>query len=164
MNALGAWSLAQLKAGQGAADRPDIFPAYSHMTQAVLQRDLSYRRARTMRMGDGAARELSATLAAACHAKARVVLFFPPDNMAIIARYRQTDSASLDAFKRITRDAVAHHNSRCGNKVALFDFLTPNALTRETLQDGSSRDYVDLVHFRPPAGLWLLRQMGVTAN
>ena len=31
--------------GQIAADRPDIFPAYSHMTEAVLKRDLSYRRA-----------------------------------------------------------------------------------------------------------------------
>jgi hypothetical protein len=164
MNALGAWSLAQLKTGQGAADRPDIFPAYSHMTQAVLQRDLSYRRARTMRMGDGAARELSTMLAAACHARARMVLFFPPDNMAIVARYRQSDSASLDAFKQITREAVAHHNAQCSNKVALFDFMVPNALTRETLQNGSSPDYVDLVHFRPPAGLWLLKQMGVTAN
>ena len=42
--------------------------------------------------------------------------------------------------------------------------MAPNALTRETLQSGSSRDYVDLVHFRPPAGLWLLQQMGVTAK
>jgi hypothetical protein len=164
MNALGAWSLAQLKAGQGAADRPDIFPAYSHMTQAVLQRDLSYRSRRIMRMGDGAASELSTMLAAACHAHARMVLFFPPDNMAIIARYRQSDGASLDAFKQIAREAVAHHNSHCENKVALFDFMAPNALTRETLRNGSSRDYVDLVHFRPPAGLWLLKQMGVGAN
>src|SRR5882757_7771890 len=36
MNALGVWSLAQLKAGERAADRPDIFTAYSHMTQAVM--------------------------------------------------------------------------------------------------------------------------------
>ena len=68
MNALAAWSLVQLKAGQVAADRPDIFPAYSHMTEAVLKRDLSYRRARTMRIGEGAARELRAMLASACHA------------------------------------------------------------------------------------------------
>jgi hypothetical protein len=161
MNALALWSLAQLKQGQIAANRPDIFNAYGHMTEAVMQRDLNYRRARVMRMGDGAAQELSAMLAAACEAKARVTLFFPPDNMAIIARYRQGDQAGFDAFKQSVRDAVARHNARCPNKVDLFDFMAPNALTRETLTNGSSRDYVDLVHFRPPAGLWLLRQMGV---
>jgi len=59
---------------------------------------------------------------------------------------------------------VARHNGRCRNKAELYDFMAPNALTRETLQDGSSADYVDLVHFRPPAGLWLLRQMGIDRN
>ena len=39
-----------------------------------------------------------------------------------------------------------------------------NGLTRETLQNGLSRSYVDLVHFRPPAGLWLLGQMGLTSR
>ena len=29
---------------------------------------------------------------------------------------------------------------------------------------GISPDYVDLVHFRPPAGLWLLRQMALNAS
>jgi hypothetical protein len=164
MNALGAWSLAQLKTGQSAADRPDIFTAYSHMTQAVMQKDLSYRSRRIMHIGDGATRELSAMLSATCHAHARMALFFPPDNMAIIARYRQSDSAGFDAFKRTARDAVAQHNAHCSNKVALFDFMAPNALTRETLRNGSSADYVDLVHFRPPAGLWLLQQMGIAAN
>jgi hypothetical protein len=42
--------------------------------------------------------------------------------------------------------------------------MAPNALTTETLKNGLSPDYVDLVHFRPPAGLWLLRQMGVNGN
>jgi hypothetical protein len=162
MNALAAWSLAQLKDGQPAADRPDIFPAYSHMSQAVMQKDLAYRRARVMRMGDGAARELSSLLAAACHAPARLSLFFPPDNMAIIARYRQSDAASLDAFKQTARNLVARHNAQCPNQVQLFDFMAPNALTQESLTNGSSPDYVDLVHFRPPAGLWLLRQMGIS--
>ena len=41
--------------------------------------------------------------------------------------------------------------------------MKPNALTSEAMQNGRSPDYVDLVHFRPPAGLWLLRQMGVGA-
>ena len=164
MNALGAWSLAQLKQGQTAADRPDIFGAYGHMTQAVLRRDLSYRRARALRMEGGAAREFSTMLASACHARARLTLFFPPDNMAIIARYRQSDGAALDAFKQTVKDAVARHNAACRNKVALFDFLAPNALTRETLTNGSAADYVDLVHFRPPAGLWLLGQMDITGR
>jgi hypothetical protein len=164
MNALSAWSLAQLKQGQSAADRPDVFPAYAHMTQAVMQKDLSYRRARIMRMGDGAAGELSATLKAACRAKARLILFFPPDNMAIIARYRQSDAAALDGFKQTVRELVARHNAACRNKAELFDFMAPNALTSETLRNGSSRSYVDLVHFRPPAGLWLLGQMGLTAH
>jgi hypothetical protein len=164
MNALAAWSLAQLNNGQSAADRPDIFPAYGHMTEAVMQKDLAYRRARVMRMGDGAARELDTLLEDACQAPARLTLFFPPDNMAIIARYRQVDAAGLDAFKRKVRDLVAQHNGRCRNKATLFDFMAPNALTRETLHEGSSADYVDLVHFRPPAGVWLLRQMGVNAH
>ena len=164
MNALGAWSLAQLKPGQSAADRPDLFNAYSHMTEAVMQRDLNYRRARSMRMGEGAQREFVTMLAAACHAHVRLILFFPPDNMAIVARYRQSDGAGLESFKQTVRDAVALHNETCENKAALFDFMAPNALTRQSLQNGSSPDYVDLVHFRPPAGLWLLRQMGLAAH
>jgi len=164
MNALSAWSLAQLKTGQSAADRPDIFPAYAHMTQAVMQKDLAYRRARIMRMGEGAAKELSATLNAACHAPARLTLFFPPDNLAIIARYRQGDAGALDGFKQTVGELVAQHNTQCPNKAELFDFMAPNALTRQTLEHGSSRDYVDLVHFRPPAGLWLLGQMGLSAR
>jgi hypothetical protein len=109
-------------------------------------------------MGEGPAHELSAMLTAACHAKAHVTLFFPPDNMAIVARYRQ--SGGLNGFKQTVRTMVARHNTSCPNKANLFDFMAPNALTRESLRDGSSANYVDLVHFRPPAGLWLLRQMG----
>jgi hypothetical protein len=162
MNALSAWSLLHLGNGQTAADRPDIFGAYAHMDETVLQRDLNYRRARTMRMGDGAAGEFSTMLTAACDSRARLILFFPPDNMAIVERYRQSDAAGLEAFKQTVRDAVARHNATCPSKARLFDFMAPNALTTETLKDGLSPDYVDLVHFRPPAGLWLLRQMGLT--
>jgi len=161
MNALGVWSLLQLKKGETAADRPDIFGAYAHMNQAVLDHDLSYRRARVMRMGEGAAREFSTMLAAACGTRARLTLFFPPDNMAIVARYRQSDADGLAAFKQTVRNAVARHNAACANRARLFDFMAPNALTTETLKGGLSPDYVDLVHFRPPAGLWLLRQMGI---
>jgi hypothetical protein len=161
MNALSAWTLWQLKPGQAAADRPDLFNAYGHMNQAVMRRDLTYRRARVMRMEKGAAHEFTTMLGAACHAHASLVLFFPPDNMAIVARYRDGDAAGLDAFKETVRLAVARQNGDCPNKVALFDFMTPNPLTQEGLINGQSADYVDLVHFRPPAGLWLLRQMGV---
>jgi hypothetical protein len=84
--------------------------------------------------------------------------------MAIIARYRQSDGAGLDGFKQTARAAVARHNASCANKAALFDFMAPNALTRQSLQNGSAADYVDLVHFRPPAGLWLLGQMGLAAS
>ena len=160
MNALGAWTLAQLKPGQSAADRPDLFDAYSHMSEAVMRRDLAYRRARVMRMEKGAEHEFVTMLASACHARARLVLFFPPDNMAIVERYRQGDAAGLEDFKQKVRDAVGRHNGACENKAALFDFMSPNPLTSEGLTDGRARDYVDLVHFRPPAGLWLLRQMG----
>jgi len=160
MNGLSVWSLMQLKPGQAASDRPEIFGAYNHMTQAVMRHDLDYRRARVMRMGAGAAREFQAMLVAACHASARLTLYFPPDNMAIIARYEETDAAGFAAFKRQVSDAVAVHNAACPSKTRLFDFMQPNALTRETLVNGQARDYVDLVHVRPPAGLWLLKQMG----
>ncbi|HKQ45335.1 MAG TPA: hypothetical protein VJS47_08075 [Rhizomicrobium sp.] len=164
MNALSAWSLMQLKTGQSAGDRPDIFSAYGRMTPAIMQRDLAYRRARTMRMGEGAAREFSTMLAAGCQARAKLILFFPPDNLAIIARYRQSDSTGFEAFKQKVHRTVANHNRRCPNQAELFDFMAPNALTRETPKAGPSRNYVDLVHFRPPAGLWLLRQMEIGAN
>ena len=70
-------------------------------------------------------------------------------------------AVGFDLYSHLLGEAVARHNAHCQNQVTLFDFMGPNALTRETLRDGSSPDYVDLVHFRPPAGLWLLRQMGL---
>ena len=84
--------------------------------------------------------------------------------MAIVARYRDGDADGLDAFKETVRQAAAQHNGVCPNKVALFDFMAPNPLTQEGLINGQSADYVDLVHFRPPAGLWLLRQMGLNGR
>jgi len=161
MNALGVLALVRLGPGQTAADRPDIFGAYSHMTLKVMQRDLDYRRARGMSMGERARGEFSTMLAQACHARAPLTLFFPPDNMAIVARYRQTDPKGFDTLKRTVTEVVAKHNRQCPDKVTLFDFMAPNALTTEGLKDGLSPDYVDLVHFRPSAGLWLLRQMGL---
>lgn len=160
MNALSLNALMQLRQ-QNAAGRPDIFNAYSHMTEAVMQRDLNYRRARTLHMGPRAAQEFSTMLASACRVSARLYLFFAPDHIAIQARYQQGDAAGLEAFKETVRDAVARHNARCPSKAALFDFLNANALTTETMRGGESPSYVDLVHFRPPAGVWLLKQMGL---
>ena len=161
MNALSAYALARLSQGQSAADRPDIFNAYSHMTQSIMQRDLTYRRARTLTMGPGPAQEFATLLAGACRTRAELILFFPPDHAAIQARYREGDAAGLEAFKQTVRGAVTRHNARCPSKAALFDFLDANSLTTEALRDGRSASYVDLVHFRPPAGLWLLREMGL---
>lgn len=161
MNALSLNALVQLGRTQSADERPDIFNAYSHMTEAVMQRDLNYRRARTLQMGPRAAQELSTMLASACQAPARLYLFFSPDHIAIQARYRQGDTAGLEAFKQTVREAVARHNARCPSKAALFDFLNANALTSEAMRGGESPSYVDLVHFRPPAGVWLLKQMGI---
>lgn len=160
MNALSLNALMQL-GQQSAAGRPDLFNAYSHMTEAVMQRDLNYRRARTLHMGPRAAQEFSTMLASACQARARLYLFFSPDHIAIQARYRQGNAAGLEAFKQTVRDAVARHNARCPSKAALFDFLNENALTTEAMRGGESPSYVDLVHFRPPAGVWLLKQMGL---
>ena len=81
------------------------------------------------------------------------------------ARYRQGAGADvMAAFKAHVRDAVGRHNARCPAKVALFDFMNANALTTEPMAGGRSPDYVDLVHFRPPAGLRLLAAMGLKAR
>ena len=160
MNALSLWSLLQLKDGQTAADRPDIFGAYNHMTAAVMAHDLAYRRARTFTMGPRAAGELNRLLDIACHAQARLILFFPPDRVEIQARYQADDGAGLAATKNVVHALVADHNARCPTQTALYDFLNDNPLTREPLTNGQAADYVDLVHIRPPAGVRLLKQMG----
>ena len=164
MNALGVYALVRLKPGQTAADRPDIFGAYSHMTEAVMRRDLAYRRARSMSMGARARSEMNTMLDAACRANAKLILYFPPDHSSIQHQYQQTDMAGLNAFKQEVQDKVQQHNGRCPAQVALFDFLQPSALTNEKMVKGASPNYVDLVHVRPPAGLWLMRQMRLTAN
>lgn len=160
MNALSLWSLLQLKPGQTAADRPDIFGAYSHMTTAVMAHDLAYRRARTFAMGPRAAGELGRLLEIACQAPKKLILYFPPDRIEIQARYQADDGAGLAKFKSDVQALVARHNAACPGQIALYDFLTDNALTHAPLTHGQAPDYVDLVHIRPPAGVRLLRQMG----
>ncbi len=159
MHALGLYLLEQLSPGQRAADRPDLFEAYSGMTPAIFRRDMVYRRARVMRLADGAHTELLSALAGVCHRGIRLLLFFPPDNAAIQARYEANDAAGLAAFKAtVVADAV-RHNKVCEGKVAVFDFLRRNALTTAPLVNGRSQVYVDLVHFRPAIGVRLFRVM-----
>ena len=160
MNALSLWSLLPLHQGQTAADRPDLFGAYSHMTPAVMAHDLAYRRARSFTMGPRAKAELNRLLDIACHSHARLTLYFPPDRVEIQARYRDSDARGLAQFKQDVRTMVAQHNHACSNPITLFDFMTDNPMTRAPLVNGQAADYVDLVHIRPPAGIKLLRQMG----
>jgi hypothetical protein len=159
MHALGLYLLAQLAPNQTAADRPDLFTAYGHMDANGMRRDLANRSARLMRMGARPQHELTAALAALCHRQARAYLFFPPDNDAVIARYLANDAAGLAVFKQAVRAEAIRHNRTCTGKVVLFDFMDRNALTAEAMPGGVSPDYVDLVHFRPPTGLRLLRRM-----
>jgi hypothetical protein len=165
MHALGLYDLLQLGQNQTAADRPDLFEAYSHMTKAIMRRDLANRALRVMRMAPWQHEEFKATLGAFCHrGDVHAILFFPPDNGAMIARYLQNDRAGLMAFKKTVQLDVERHNAACEGKVWLFDFMTDNAITREKLKNGESANYLDLIHFRPPVGVRLLARMLGTAK
>ncbi len=160
MHALSLYDLLQLGARQTAADRPDLFEAYSRMTEKTLRRDLSNRARRAMRMGPWQHAQLEVTLAALCHrGDVRTILFFPPDNYAEIALYLKNDRAGLDSFKQTVLADVIRHNASCEGKIALFDFLNHNAITDEKMPGGVSANYLDLVHFRPPVGVRLLHRM-----
>lgn len=161
MHALGVWLLAQLGPGQFAADRPDVFAEYGHMTPAKFQHELTRRATRTMAMTDWQKSELQKALAAVCRSKASVYFYFPPDNMAIIAHYLSNDPNGFAAFKRTVRDDVLHHNAICSNKVRLFDFMIPSRITRDdaAAHGGQSEYYLDPIHVRPPTGLLLLKRM-----
>jgi hypothetical protein len=159
MHALGVYLLAQLKPHDTAADRPDLFGAYSRMTAAAMARDHEYRHARAMRLHPWEHEQFRAMLQSLCARDLRLILFFPPDRAEIQAVYEANDAAGTTAFKAaITADA-RRHNAVCRSKIALFDFLNRNALTTAPLIHGRSEQYVDLVHFRPQTGLRLLRAM-----
>ena len=159
MHALAVYALAHLSPQQSAADRPDIFEAYSHMTPAIFHRDEAFRQSRTMRMSPWDRSELQIALASVCHRPIRLMAYFPPDNAAMLARYEANDPAGFQAFKVAVRRDVDRHNATCQGKVSLFDFMRPNAITREPLTQGVSESYVDLVHVRPPTGLRLFGVM-----
>ena len=160
MHALGLYMLLQLGSGQTAADRPDLFHAYSHMTTNIFRRDLANRDERVLQMGPWQHQQFDDTLNALCNrGDVHTIMFFPPDNYAMIKRYLYNDRADFIAFKKTILADVERQNAACEGKIALFDFLNHNAITDDTLKNGYSADYIDLIHFRPPVGVRLLRRM-----
>ncbi|MDE2183283.1 MAG: hypothetical protein KGJ78_09700 [Alphaproteobacteria bacterium] len=160
MHALGLYDLMQLRPGQTAADRPDLFEAYGRMTMQTMHHDLVNRNRRVFVMGRWQRGEFRTFLNDLCGRRdLRTILFFPPDNAAIIALYRKNDAAGFDAFKSAVLADVRRHNATCDGKVTLFDFMNDNAITGSPLRQGASDDYIDLVHFRPAVGVRLLRRM-----
>lgn len=159
MHALGLSLLAQLRPSESAADRPDLFEAYGHMTPDIFNRDLLHRSARAMRLSERDHSELLATLGGVCARNVRLILFFPPDNQALIALYEANDRAGLASFKQTVIADATRHNRNCTGKVAVFDFLRRNAITAAPFVNGRSDTYIDLVHFRPQVGVRLLRVM-----
>ncbi len=161
MHGLGVWLLAQLAPGQLAADRPDVFPEYGHMTPAKFTHELARRAERTMRMTGWQREQLDTSLAALCSSSAQVYFYFPPDNMALIAHYRANDPQGFSAFKHVVQADVARHNAVCSNKVRLFDFMAENSITRDdaAAHGRVSPYYLDPIHIRPPTGMLLLQQM-----
>jgi hypothetical protein len=161
MHALGVWLLAQLGPGQLAADRPDVFAEYGHMTPAKFRHELKRRAERSMHLTEWRRRQLLDALAALCRAKAAVYFYFPPDNMAIIEHYIANDAKGLADFKRTVAEDVIRHNAACPNKVRLFDFMNRNRITEDdaAAHGRLSPYYLDPIHIRPPTGLLLLRRM-----
>jgi hypothetical protein len=161
MHALGVWLLAQLGPGQRAADRPDVFTEYGHMTPAKFRQELTRRAGRTMAMTPWQKDQLQKALAALCRSSATVYFYFPPDNLALIAHYRANDPKGFAAFKPTVAEDVERHNAACPNHVKLYDFMTANHITRDdaAAHGKPSPYYLDPIHIRPPTGLLLLRRM-----
>ncbi|HEY0105634.1 MAG TPA: hypothetical protein VGB91_06070 [Rhizomicrobium sp.] len=159
MHALGLYLLAQLGPHRTAADRPDLFNAYSHMTADFRTHDLKFRRARAMRLLPWEHGQFRALLQGLCGRDLRLIAFFPPDRAEIAAIYAANDAAGLRAFKEAIAADARRHDATCRSKIAVLDFLIRSPLTTEPLTNGVSESYVDLVHVRPPTGLRLLRAM-----
>jgi hypothetical protein len=161
MHALGVWLLAQLGAHQSAADRPDLFAAYSQMTPTEFRKDMGRREGRGMHLATWNRSEVRQALNALCPSDVKTFWFFPPDNFAVTARYVANDANGFIAFKQTILADVLAHNARCKNKVRLFDFMTLNSISadKSAAQGGKSPYYSDLVHFRPQTGVMLLHRM-----
>ena len=153
MHALGLYMLAQLKPGESAADRPDVFTSYDHMTKAGFARDMERRANRSYSLSDWQREQLRAALDAVCAKPIRLTLFFPPEHFALVDLYMRNDAAGLIAFKRAVLEEVRAHNQKCGGNAALFDFMTLNGISNEGPDTtGHYPEYVDLVHFTPRLG------------
>jgi hypothetical protein len=159
MHVMGLYLLEHLYAGQRAAERPDLFEAYSSMTEAVFRRDLNDRHARAMRMSGPEHAEFLSALSSVCHRAVRLILYFPPDNAAMIARYEANDREGLATFKSTVIADADGHNRSCQSKVSVFDFMRPSPITTAPFINGQSDIFVDAVHFRPAVGVRLFRVM-----
>jgi hypothetical protein len=160
MHAYGLWLLAQL-GNATAAERPDLFTAYEHMGARVFAHDMTNRHARKIAVSPWQRTQWRAALEAMCHRDVHAYLFFSPSTFYLIDIYMQNGVEGVIAFKRAAFDDVKAHNARCEGKVSLFDFMYVNALTRETAdpKTGTFASYGDLVHFRPPVGVRLMKRM-----
>ena len=164
MHALSLSMLAQLSPTETAADRPDVFDAYSHMTIRGFNSDVARRLDRTIAIHPFERLQLRAALAAVCRSRARLIVYFPPDNVKMLELFEKNDRAGVRQFKEAVRTEIVAHNHNCPSKVALFDFMNANKITVQGLEHGLNPFYVDLVHFRPPIGTRLLRRMMFTAD
>jgi hypothetical protein len=129
------------------------------MTPEGFRKDLAFRRSRTMTLSPWQRSEFDAALKAVCDSEVRTYFFFPPDHIAMLKIYLANDTHGLLKFMFEAQDDVQAHNTRCRGKVKLFDFLYPNDITKDPVGPGGAEHHLDLIHFRPPTGLRLLRRM-----
>jgi hypothetical protein len=161
MHAFGLYLLTRLGSGHPAADRPDLFTAYAPMDRRTLAHDMANRHERRIAVTPWQRGEWRAALDAICHRDVHAYLFFSPSTFILIDIYMQNGADGVLAFKRMVFEDVKRHNAACEGKATLIDFMYLNGLTRETADPRTGRfaDYGDLVHFRPPVGVRLMRRM-----
>jgi hypothetical protein len=130
------------------------------MDFAYFRRDLERRKARTIGLTHYQRGELHKTMDAVCRKNIQLILFFPPDNFALIARYIQNDLDAFAGFKAQVREELAAYRQRCGDNIRVVDYMRLNWLTDDRItQSHPSAIHVDLVHFLPWTGLNLLNDM-----
>lgn len=160
MHALSVQMLAQLKDGQPASERPDVFSPYAPMDYAYFRRDLERRKHRTIGLTTYQRGELHNAMDAICRKDIQLILFFPPDNFALMAHYIENDLAAFVGFKAAVREELAAYRQRCGDNIRVVDYMTFNRLTDDRITERhASAIHVDLVHFLPRTGITLLNDM-----
>lgn len=161
MHGLGLYLLARLEPGQSAAERPDLFTAYAAMDRKGFAHDMANRRERSIAVSPWQAAQWRAALDGLCHREVHAYLFFSPSTFFLIDTYMQNGADGVLRFKRAVFEDVQRHNKRCGGNITLFDFMYLNALTGEKpdTRTGLFASYGDLVHFRPPVGVRLMKRM-----